>query len=208
MSQPVRRSGLVLAILAVAAGCSDVVAPRQSNVEVIQARVQLFSDAQQVNVLKRTSPLAADLTASAEVGAAGGTIEIPGAGVTVVFPAGAVQAPLGETVQISVTALAGDAVAYDFQPHGIQFAVPVHVLQNLSGTRAAHDPLSVGAGAYFPDASSLNPLAGTVQVTELRPTFVNLVTGTVDFSIAHFSGYTLSGNKDGGTPGDSTATNP
>src|SRR4051794_37268543 len=66
------------------------------------------------SVVQRVVPLQQDYVASTTIGAAGGTLRIPEAGLTVTFPAGAVSAP----VTVRATALAGSSVAYRFEPHG------------------------------------------------------------------------------------------
>src|SRR5690348_4757515 len=71
-----------------------------------------------VDGLQRTTPLAAPITVSKSIGAEGGTLTIPQAGVTVVVPKGA----LAQSTTITMTARAGSLVAYDFAPHGITFA--------------------------------------------------------------------------------------
>src|SRR3954467_4540180 len=67
-----------------------------------------------VQVLYRTKALPRNFTASEDIGPAGGTIDIPAAGVHVRFASGAVHSK----TRITMTAIAGDVVAYEFQPHG------------------------------------------------------------------------------------------
>ena len=83
--------------------------------------------------LQRTTPLAAPITVSKVIGADGGTLSIPEAGVTVTVPRGA----LAQTTTITMTARAGSLVAYDFAPHGITFAKPLVFSQQLRGTNAS-----------------------------------------------------------------------
>src|SRR3982751_4734971 len=90
----------------------------------------LYSDT--AIVLQRTAPLSADLTESATVGPKGGEIAIAAAGVKVAIPAGALTA----STLITMTALKGTHVAYDFQPHGLIFLKPVKVQQEIIGTGA------------------------------------------------------------------------
>lgn len=139
-----------------------------------------------IQPLQRTVPLATNISASAYIGVLGGTISIPGAGVSVVVPALA----LPRATRITVTALAGSNVAYEFAPHGIKFPVPLVVLQDLKNTQAQTggliNPLSLQAG-YFPDSTNVT------SVTELLGVNVNLLSQTAIFSVWHFSGYILAG---------------
>lgn len=134
-----------------------------------------------VNPLNRTTPLTAPISVSRRIGVLGGTIVVPGAGLTIVVPPLAVAS----NTTFTVTALAGSAVAYEFGPHG-RFNVPLVVTQDLRGTDAAAgglvNPLSLQLG-YFPDAN--NPLS----VTELLSVAVALPTQTAVATVWHFSGY-------------------
>jgi len=89
----------------------------------------------------------------------------------------------------TVTPVGDQLVAYDFEPHGTTFAVPLTFMQDLSRTnfiagKTAH-------GAYFADRSKIDVAAGTAQVSELFTlSFDNL--GWSFFLIEHFSGYLVS----------------
>lgn len=139
-----------------------------------------------VQPLQRTKPLASNISASAYIGPLGGTISIPGAGLTVVVPALA----LPSRTLVTVTAMAGSNVAYEFAPHGIKFPVPLVVTQSLTNTQAQSgglvSPLTLKAG-YFPDSSNVT------SVTELLDVNVNLLSQTAVFTVWHFSGYILAG---------------
>jgi hypothetical protein len=137
-----------------------------------------------VTPLLRTAPLASSLTASATIGPLGGVLTVPGAGLTVVVPPLAVLTP----TTMSVTALAGSAVAYEFAPHGIKFSVPLVATQSLKGTQAQTggliNPLSLFAG-YFPDANRVT------SVSELLNLNINVLGQTSVLTIWHFSGYII-----------------
>lgn len=150
-----------------------------------------------VNVVSRNTPLATSLSASAVIGALGGQLSIPGAGLNVVIPAFALTSP----TRITVRAVAGSQVAYEFEPHGIRFLVPLIVTQNLVGTNALNGgllPQPLVAG-YFASLSDLDPLAGTGLVSELLGTSVSLVTKTVTFQVVHFSGYLVATGENAST---------
>lgn len=167
---------------------SDSVAPPPvaAPAAASQSLLGLLGAPTTIQPLQRTVPLSKDYSASAYIGALGGAITIPSAGVTVVVPALALRS----RTLITVTALAGSNVAYEFAPHGIKFPVPLVVVQNLANTQAQRgglvSPLSLRAG-YFPDSSDVT------SVTELLDVNVNLLSQTAIFTVWHFSGYILAG---------------
>jgi hypothetical protein len=139
-----------------------------------------------VQGLQRNVPLLADISVSKTIGTAGGTLSIPGAGVTVVVPSGA----LSSNTVITMTARKGTLIAYDFAPHGITFAKPLVFTQKLAGTNAS----LLNAGSiqlgYYADPSQLTLLGGLVS--ELLGGNVNLLAWTYTGNIKHFSGYMMS----------------
>lgn len=183
-------AGMSLAL--VSCSTSDSVAPPPAAPPPVAAQsltgslLGILSSPVTVKPLQRTVPLATNVSASAYIGVLGGTISIPSAGLTVVVPALAVPS----RTRITVTALAGSNVAYEFAPHGIKFAVPLVVTQNLKNTQAQSgglvNPLSLQAG-YFPDSTNVT------SVTELLGVNVNLLSQTAIFTVWHFSGYILAG---------------
>jgi hypothetical protein len=136
-----------------------------------------------VTPLLRKTPIAS-VTASATIGPLGGVLALPGAGLTVVVPPLAVTKP----TKMSVTAVAGSTVAYEFEPHGIKFTVPLVATQSLKGTQAQSggsiNPLSLFAG-YFPDSKQIT------SVSELLDLNVNVLGQTSVLTIWHFSGYII-----------------
>jgi len=171
-----------------------------------QAGTGTADETDTVVALMRRWPLDHDLTATATIGPDGGSITIDAAGATIVFPAGALDSPR----QIKMIAKAGAAIAYEFCPHGISFATPVAVQQNLTFTRAsASDLRTLQAGYYRQslDAIFLDPSSALVKVSELsgidldRPS--NPRIGT--FYISHFSGYIVSTGAGGGGSDSSSA---
>ena len=140
--------------------------------------------------LNRTTPLASNVTVSKKIGLLGGVLSIPGAGITVVVPPLAVLSP----TTISVTARAGSAVAYDFAPHGIKFAVPLVVTQSLAKTDAKTGLVSINSlfAGYYPDSKNIT------SVTELLTLNVNLLNSTAIMTVWHFSGYIFASGRSGG----------
>jgi hypothetical protein len=137
-----------------------------------------------VRPIQRTTPLAAPITVVATIGAEGGYLSIPAAGVSVVVPAGALSSPTA----ITMTARAGSAIAYDFEPHGIVFAKPLVFTQSLRGTTASLLSGSLKL-AYYSDPSLLS--GATALVSELISGVGGVLTGTFSAPIRHFSGYLL-----------------
>jgi hypothetical protein len=143
-----------------------------------------------MTALRRTQPLAADITYSVAYSpASGATLDVPEAGLHVVVPPGALPAKSKTT--LSVTALAGNLVAYEFGPHGTKFNAALKVTQDLSNTTWAGNTgradLSVG---YFKSAALLDAVSGTAPIDEVLPL---TVTGKMaHWDIWHFSGYMVS----------------
>jgi len=136
-----------------------------------------------VTPLLRKTPITS-VTASATIGPLGGVLALPSAGLTVVVPPLAVT----KATKMSVTAVAGSSVAYEFEPHGIKFTVPLVATQSLKGTQAQSggsiNPLSLFAG-YFPDSKQIT------SVSELLNLDVNVLGQTSVLTIWHFSGYII-----------------
>ena len=144
-----------------------------------------------MNGLQRTTPLAVPITVSKAIGAEGGTLAIPEAGVTVTVPRGALAA----TTTITMTARAGTLVAYDFAPHGITFAKPLVFSQQLRGTNATLLSAPLLRLGYYEDANLLTRTGGLVS--ELLGGAVNTLTWTFTSTIPHFSGYIVTCGRGG-----------
>ena len=143
----------------------------------------------EVTPLLRNAPLAQSLSASATVGPLGGTLSLPGAGLLFVIP----PLALSSRQTITVTAVAGSNVAYEFAPHGLKFNLPLVVTQNLGATQAGKNglvnPLSLFAG-YFPDSTK------PTSITESLNVNVNLLNQVATFTVWHFSGYILASGRE------------
>jgi hypothetical protein len=149
----------------------------------------LLGSTQTITPLLRTTAMTAD-SVSVNIGILGGVISLPSRGLTIVVPPLAVSS----TKTFKIKALAGQAVAYEFEPHGTKFLVPLVATQSLVGTQAATgglvNPLSLKLG-YFPNSSNIT------SVTELLTVGVNLLGQTAVSTIWHFSGYIYAGADDG-----------
>lgn len=155
-----------------------------------------------VPVVQRSEPLDSAVSVTQTIGPAGGTLRIGKAGLLVYFAPGAVSQP----TQITATANAGSLVSYSFEPHGIQFAAPVYVFQNLGQTTLADQPdlANTIAGAYTPDGlADINATSSTALVSELHAAYTTTVKvkgrriqlSDAIFTIQHFSGYILTGGR-------------
>lgn len=143
-----------------------------------------------VHGLLWTSPVS-ETSVSSVIGPDGGTLSIPN-GVRVIVPRGAVSS----NVTFRVTRLPGIIVAYDFQPHGTTFAVPVQIEQPTGGTGLLGllnvQPSTTVSGAYFIQNSLLDQLLGTAVVSEFRPASISADRQWIRFNVDHFSGYMVS----------------
>jgi hypothetical protein len=187
--RPFSRFGARLLSVFLLAGCArDGVSPLEPTAVPPKPNAALLG-LLPVRGVTRAVPLSKDIAVSAVIGKQGGTIKIPEAGLTLVVPPGAVSS----NVTFTATALAGRIVAYDFQPHGTKFAVPLQFTQDLRKTSLVGiltAPLI--DGAYFTDRSKLNQAGGLAFVSELRPAVTNLLQFRTSFPIHHFSGYLIS----------------
>jgi hypothetical protein len=147
-----------------------------------------------VRALERDQALSASITRSFTVTRSnGGRIEIPEAGLRVDVPSGAIAT---NSLTITVTALKGKSVAYDFQPHGTVFLKSLQFRQDLEGTSWDHSNFKGTLnGGYFKDTRQLNLLSGLAILDELFP--IEIKTHEARFNINHFSGYMVSGGRKG-----------
>ncbi len=182
---------LVAAMLGAVAGCSDApstapVAPSAPEASAPQGA--LLGLIALTPVLQRGSALPSDITVKARIGAEGGSFAIPEAGLRIVVPRGAVSEP----TDFSATAVAGRAVAYEFEPHGARFARPLQLSQELRGTEWIGLPLLNFRAAYFKDRDQLDPIKSLLKVDEILPLSLDLLRLQLRFNVEHFSGYAVS----------------
>jgi len=187
---PFSRLGARLLAVFLLAGCArDATAPVAPTANVPPKPSSALLGLLPVRGVTRSTPLAADISVSAVIGKQGGTITIPEAGLTLVVPPNAVASD----VKFTATALAGRAVAYEFEPHGTTFAVPLKFQQDLRKTSLLSTltaPLL--DGAYFADKEQINRQTGLGLVDEIVPATLDLLRFRVTFPIEHFSGYLVS----------------
>ncbi|HEU4561679.1 MAG TPA: hypothetical protein VFS20_27885 [Longimicrobium sp.] len=190
-----KRSGFRALVLAAVfgittLGCSDATAPEGA----AAPRGNLLATLLEVDLLQRLLPLGQSHSAAATIGPAGGSIRIPQAGMTIAFPAGAVQAP----VTVRVTAHRGSNVAYTFEPHGLRFQNRPVITQDLGITQVVQRLLLARSleGVYFASESQISGSTATVQ--EAIPASVDLLRMRMSFPVSHFSGYAASSGRRGG----------
>lgn len=189
MNKALRAAALSTIALALAA-CGDNTSAPPTPASSVQPSKTLLSQPTQVKVLQRKTPLANPITVSRTIGILGGIIAVPGAGLTVVIPPGAILQP----TTIGVTALAGSNVAYEFSPHGTQFLLPLVATQNLLGTNTSGlNLLNFFAGYYQSPADLGN---GTATITEALNIDIGLLNTVAIFNINHFSGYLIASGCD------------
>lgn len=145
-----------------------------------------------VKALTRTSAVAAPITRSVKfTKAVGGLIEIPETGFRLEVPANAIPR---DTMTITVTALPGKSVAYEFQPHGTLFAKPLVFRQSLVATTWFGSLLKPTlSGGYFKDKAQLDLPGGISLLNEILP--LSILGNEARFNINHFSGYMVSSGR-------------
>lgn len=188
------------AVVATAACSSDsIVAPAGKDVTAQSSSTTLVSTLTNTltttlntttNLLTQVTGLgyakpATTASVSAVIGAQGGSLSLAD-GIRVTVPKGAVAT----NITFKVTRLAGNTVAYDFQPHGTTFAVPLQIEVPTGGTTFASQTRV--RAAYFPESSLLNLVTGIGFVSEFRPTTVSADKAWIRFTVDHFSGYMVS----------------
>lgn len=138
------------------------------------------------DVLTRKKALTKDITVAATIGKEGGRLTIPAAGFELVIPPGAV----GTRTKFTVTAVRGTLVAYEFGPHGTQFAVPLRARQDLSVTNWRPLGPTLVSG-YFLERSHLDQGAATALVSEVISGLTDPLAKQFGWRIEHFSGYVV-----------------
>jgi hypothetical protein len=182
----------------VIAACSDPVGPSGDAIPANQnTRALLGLSSHSMHAVEwRGSHVDGTYTVSGVISPKGGTLSIPQADFSIRFEAGAVSAPTA----VVITAVDGDYVSYDMQPHGIRFSAPVTVTQGLRNTEAYFNLFMIGSlvGAYIDNDTPPGP-NGSFIASELLPsvTYVTrllfgiLVPDRQTWSLKHFSRYML-----------------
>ena len=194
MSSPIRRIGALALALTLAACSADQIAgptqmkaapsePDASLLGGLLGTVTSILNLTTNDAVQRTTPLAAPITVTKQIGYYGGTLSIPEAGVSVVVPRGA----LTRTTTITMTARAGSLLAYDFSPTGTKFYKPLVFNQSLRGTNVTLLQVPLLRLGYYSDPGLLGELTATVA--DLLVGVTNLLDWSFNAPINHFSGY-------------------
>jgi hypothetical protein len=148
--------------------------------------------------LLRTTPLEKNVVVVKTLSHGGGGITVPGTDFQLQVPNGAFE---GKSMTFTITAYAGNVVAYDFEPHGVVFLKPLKAVQQLGHTNWKSFQLPAGyyadwAGAYFADPNQLNTQTGRAFINEFIPGGVSVGGATMTWNIPHFSGYMVSTGRE------------
>jgi hypothetical protein len=187
-----RWSVTLVAIASVAAACGDAGSPTAARATVPSLEHVAYADTFHFGALKRNgSHSGVTVTATIDPRKES-VVEIPSAGFTLWIPKGAIKG--GKKLDITIRAIPGDVVAYEFLPHGIVFERQLIGIQSLRGTKVDSDSaqiLDLGAG-YFGDAQlAIDPLTGIGQVYEMQQAAASPKNNAFYFAIPHFSGYMI-----------------
>ena len=192
-----RRAAAGLSLVTVAlspSACNDDGMTGTSALRSPRAAVVTTTDtATSVSLLTRTKPLLRDVTYSVSINGNGGMINIPEAGLQIRVPSGAVKGE--KPVRFTVTAVAGDAVAYKFGPHGMKFTKPLYATQDLSFTTYDGTGSTAMSAGYFASDSDLDVSRRTAKISESFPTDIVATGSRVHWDIPHFSGYIIATGK-------------
>ncbi len=184
-------TGIVAVFTAVLSACSDAAGPSVSAPDhsVDPAVDQALANARAVSSaipesfvaqgLLRDRALPSAIVVAKLITSEGATIDIPAADFELQIPRGAVAAPL----MITVTALPGEAIAYDFEPHNATFAEPLRLVQRLNHTHVADSS----------DASMIDQAGIAVASDSVASQAKPGVNGDLlSFMLRRFSGYMAS----------------
>jgi hypothetical protein len=176
-----------LAVLA-AAACAD------TNSSTLTPRAPVLSAGSTAKTQKaagRKVPVSRSFTRSIDVDHKGGELKIDEVGFKLKVPKQAIR-PQDGTIHISVTVLAGDQVAYEFQPSGITFSRPLEFEQDLRDLDASGSASLVPQVSYFKSQQDLDPTRGIARTYEDLITDIDFSGHTLKADVWHFSGYIVS----------------
>jgi hypothetical protein len=142
--------------------------------------------------------VATNLQTSGTIGPEGGTLSIPGADFTIMFPRGAVS----KATTITIIANSDGYVGYEMLPHGLTFARPVIATQGLG-----HAAQSVGVFcAYLAPGDEIGS-DGFANATEIEHSATNYGVGQAGvqvWTLNHFSRYILASGATSDPSGDAS----
>ena len=135
--------------------------------------------------LERRQALADTVAAAFTVTKDGGTFTVPGTGLTIWVQANTVSAEFPLTVK----ALPGKVVAYEFGPSGTRFPKSLIMIQDLKGTNYNARTNATFEAGYFGSLGDLDAAAGTALIKERLQSTFDAESGHFYFAVNHFSGY-------------------
>jgi hypothetical protein len=204
--------GGVAALIIAAAGaiaCGDQVLPSAPSLAPAAPSMQRGGSSKgrfRASILRRVQPLRSDESSCGFIDPNRARretrIALRLAGLRVIFPVNSVSTP----TRVCLTAHAGELLTYTFEPHGLQFNVPVVVQQDLRGTTAFHNPRlaeTIVAGYLLNGVTADVDGDGVGQFEETFTTAVfddgdaptRTTPARASFSTLHFSGYALASGK-------------
>jgi len=186
MNNTVRRIVAAGAAGMLLAGCTDATqnaAPTRPAMEIVNPPVVALT-------LERLHPLPNDITKSITLYQTGGSLDIPEAGFHLNIPRNTIG---NDRITITVTAVAGNQVAYEFYPKGMQFKLDgIRMTQNLDSTSWVNNEGNTKIeGGYFKTRDDLDSSDGTALIYEFIPVSVIATGGRLHMNIKHFSGYVV-----------------
>jgi hypothetical protein len=180
--------GVFTTAMLVVVGCTERAAPTLPESPTAPSMSRGGQGGHHARAAGRKHVVRGRVSVSAKIGRDGGTLVLKDEGLRVEIPRGALPLDRGErSIEITVTALPGASVAYEFEPHGLVFRKPIRIVQDLRGTDLEADDVLAGLarGAYFEGGVT----DGFADLLEIRPTEVDLKHKKLHFSVEHFSGY-------------------
>ncbi|WP_148306393.1 hypothetical protein [Gemmatirosa kalamazoonensis] len=179
----------VVAAAVVALGACDDASRTQLSPSI--PSLSSSSTAVRVATVQRRTPLGDDVTRRVVVDRNGAVIRLDAAGLKVKVPSNALPAGT-ESLEITVTAIAGSQFAYEFEPSGATFTRPLEIEQDIRDAVVdGHDGGSPIV-SYFKTRSDVDAAAGTANSFEDLNTSMDVRGHKLRTDIWHFSGYIVS----------------
>lgn len=172
------------AALASVAACADAPSSPVRSGSAVAPRLAAAPLKRDASGIARDVPIGRSVATQIVVAPTGGSYTLPG-GLRITAPAGLFDT----ATTLTVTALPGRAVAYDFQPHGLVFRKPLMMQQELRGTNWASRGATALEVGYFESTADLSLTDGRARIREFLPVVLDPQTPRVHFEVHHFSGY-------------------
>jgi hypothetical protein len=167
-----------------ACGDSSTILGPKSSATIAERAVGSDGNGRRVRVLRWNAPLKHDISGSAVIGKAGGTITLREISAGFRVPMGALKEP----TTITVTALAGHSVVFTMSPHGTRFAKPATLRMSLKGTNAYNKTSwrALLEAGYIESPIQIGTDDGVNTYEDITPRVDSAVT-MISFPISHFS---------------------